>query len=71
MTLNHIFNACHLLKCVDVLSIIAKEFPARLDASDKLVTRGRLELARINFTGKFKKWTGIFFEVVNAKKLPT
>ena len=40
MTLNHIFNACHLLQCVYILSIVSKEFSAGLNTANELVTWG-------------------------------
>ena len=67
MTLNNIVDASHLLQGVNILCIIPQQLATGLHTSDELVTGGGLELARIYFSGKLEKWTGIFLEIMDVK----
>ena len=67
MTLDDVFNARHLFERVNVLGVIPEQFPAGLHTPDKLVTRGGLELTRVNLTGELEEGPGVLLEVVNIE----
>ena len=49
MALNDSFYSSNLLKSVDILCVIPKEFASLIKCCNESVAEGRLELARVDF----------------------
>ena len=67
MTLDNLLNPSHLLESVNVLGVVPQQLSLPLHGMDELVAGGRLELARVNLTGKLEERPGILPEVVDVE----